>query len=92
MVIVDALAHDGGEVFPFGLLPDQLVQVVFVGAVVRSIARLPVVNVVRINGLVLRFATLKLVLGDAQLVNVLKKIRGKLSPTLLKLHHFKCSM
>ena len=72
VVVVHALADDGGKVFLLLLFLDELIEVVVVGGIVRPVARLPVVNVVRVNGLVLSFSTLEFVFGNAQLVNVLE--------------------
>ena len=73
VVVVYALADDGGKVFLLFLFFDELIEVVIVGGVVRAVPRLPVVNVVRVNGLVLSFSTLEFLFGYAQLVYVLKE-------------------
>ena len=86
VILEDALTDDGREAVSFVFLLNELTKVSLFLLVMRAVSRLPVVNVVRVNGLVLLLATLKLVLGYQQLVNVLKEKhkqdRGVITPLL----------
>jgi hypothetical protein len=60
VIIVDALTDDGGEVFSLCLFCNQLFQVRVVRTQMVAVARLAVVDVVGVNGFVLRFSSLEL--------------------------------